>query len=538
MSAHQPPSLAIEGNTKMPNTRTLTVIAIRDGIAGPQSILQKPHRYGSYPIALDGTSIGTLYVKPSESSLPTWLRFFEDTIDPTTLQLENSSSAAVLLVERGAKSFAVTFGHGRYMLKPTVIEERFGLRTALNGLNPDRIRSMDRRTLEAVSMYTREQASRESTLSMFDVNVQRDLLRSVTGSLLDSDLGTRVTGRDALTFTSRIRLRGLLAKIDEWHDLSTKDTYRQHFEWVDNLAEIRGRAKIKILDEQLATKIRTDEWDKVWLAPPAIVNWDKIDGFRFRTDKESQPTFDELELGEYFSDDLRSPDDERLLYNLKNDSVFVQSQTNDTDLPKWRVYRCICAELDYEGATYILNEGRWYRVDTGFAAIVRDFVDRMEETRVALVACENETEGKYNKRAAGRHGLSLMDNKPVQAAAGRSSIEVCDLYDKDNGAFIHVKRYSGSSTLSHLFAQGEMSAQNMVTNPKFRENARKRFPDAGLAVDDFRARDHEVAYAIIAKPGKDDVQLPFFSAVNLRNTTQWLRAMGFRVTLTKIANPH
>lgn len=519
----------------MPNTKTLTVIAIRDGIAGPQSILKKPHRYRSYPIALDGTSIGTLYVKPSESSLPTWLRFFEDTIDPKTLQLENSSSAAVLLVKRGAKSFAVTFGHGRYMLKPTVIEERFGLRTALNGLNPDRIRSMDRRTLEAVSMYTREQASRESTLSVFDVNVQRDLLRSVTGSLLDSDLGTRVTGRDALTFTSRIRLRGLVAKIDEWHDLSMKDTYRQHFEWVDNLAEIRGRAKIEILDELLVTKIRTEKCDKIWLAPPAIVNWDEIDGFRFRTDRESKPAFDELELRAYFSDDLRSPGDEKLLYNLKHDNVFVQSKSNDTNMPRWRVYRCICAELDYEGATYILNEGKWYRVDTEFAAIVRDFVESMEKG-TPLVACENETEGKYNKRAATIHGFSLMDNKPVQAASGRSAIEVCDLYDKDNGAFIHVKRYSGSSTLSHLFAQGEMSAQNMVTNPKFLRNARERFPDAGLPVDDFRARDHEVAYAIIAKPGKDDVQLPFFSAVNLRNTTEWLGAMGFRVTLTRIAN--
>ena len=327
-----------------------------------------------------------------------------------------------------------------------------------------------------------------------------------------------------------------LAKIDEWHDLSTKGTYRQHFAWVDNLAEIRGRAKIEMLDEQLVTKIRTGKWDKIWLAPPAIVNWDKIDGFRFRTDREAQPTFDELELREYFSDDLRSPNDEKLLYNLRNDSVFVQSKTDDTNMPKWRVYRCICAELDYEGATYILNEGKWYRVDIEFAAIVRGFVDKMAETRVPLVACEHETEGKYNKRAATIHGFSLMDNKPVQAAEGRSAIEVCDLWDRDNKAFIHVKRYSGSSTLSHLFAQGEMSAQNMVTNPKFLENARKRFPDAGLAVDDFRARDHEVAYAIIAKAGKNDVRLPFFSAVNLRNTTQWLRAMGFRVTLTKIAN--
>ena len=130
-----------------------------------------------------------------------------------------------------------------------------------------------------------------------------------------------------------------------------------------------------------------------------------------------------------------------------------------------------------------------------------------------------------------------MDDRTVTAASGQSQIEVCDLYDRENRAFIHVKRYSGSSALSHLFAQGEMSAQNMVANIQFRRNASAKFPSAELQVDSFQPRLHEVAYAIIAKPGKNDVTLPFFSAVNLRNTAEWLKLMGFRsVTLTKIPN--
>ena len=67
------------------------------------------------------------------------------------------------------------------MLNPTAIEPRFGLRTALNGVDVDQVRSVDRKTLDAVSMYTREQASRESSFNVFDMNVQRDLLRSITG---------------------------------------------------------------------------------------------------------------------------------------------------------------------------------------------------------------------------------------------------------------------------------------------------------------------------------------------------------------------
>ncbi|MDE0178441.1 MAG: TIGR04141 family sporadically distributed protein [Gammaproteobacteria bacterium] len=516
---------------------TLTIVAIRDPALGPDQILKEPDRYSSHPIVLDDTSLGVLYVKPSVPATPKWLDFFEDAIDPKSLRLKSSSSAAVLLVRRNGKMFAVTFGHGRHMLDPGAIEAGFGLRTALNGIDAGRIRSMDRRTLEAVSMFTREQASRESSLSMFDVNVQRDFLRSVTGSPLDSDLGTRVTGSDALTFTSNITIRTLLAKIDDWFQLSTKTTYQDNFGWVDNLADVRDSTKVQELDALLAIGIRAQAWDRIWLAPPAIVDWDDIGGFKFRTNNESQQVFSELDLSDYFLDHYRSPDDERLLRYLKTDSVFVQSRLHDTYVSKWRVYRCICAEVERDGVTYILNEGKWYRVATDFAATVRTFIDNMNRTSVELPQCENETEGDYNERAAESRQLTLMDKRTVKAAPGQSQIEVCDLYDKETGAFIHVKRYSGSSTLSHLFAQGEMSAQNMVSNVEFRRNARAEFPNAGLEVDSFEPRRHEVAYAIIAKPGKDDVTLPFFSAVNLRNTAEWLKLMGFRsVTLTMIPN--
>ena len=386
-------------------------------------------------------------------------------------------------------------------------------------------------------MYTREQASRESALSMFDVNVQRDFLRSVTGSPLDSDLGTRVTGSDALTFTSDVTIRALLTKIDDWSQLSTRGTYKENFGWVDNLADVRDATKVGELDELLAAEIRAQSGDRIWLAPPEIVSWDDIGGFKFRTNRESQQAFSELDLDDYFLDSYRSRDDERLLHHLRTDSVFVQSRLHDAYVSRWRVYRCICAEVEQDGVTYILNEGKWYRVATDFARTVRAFIKDMSPTTVGLPKCENETEGDYNERAAEERNLTLMDKRTVTAAPGQSQIEVCDLYDNETKAFIHVKRYSGSSTLSHLFAQGEMSAQNMVSNVEFRRNARSAFPSAGLEVDVFEPRRHEVAYAIIAKPGKDDVTLPFFSAVNLRNTAEWLRLMGFgSVTLTIVPN--
>ena len=51
----------------------------------------------------------------------------------------------------------------------------------------------------------------------------------------------------------------------------------------------------------------------------------------------------------------------------------------------------------------------------------------------------------------------LMDRRNVYQ--GGSPIEFCDIYSRDK-QFIHVKKYNGSSVLSHLFFQGYVSAEN------------------------------------------------------------------------------
>ena len=110
-----------------PRLTSLNIFAIRDNIT---DVFREDH--DSHPIVLDEEQIGTLYVRPSNPGPPEWLReFFGPTVDVDSLPLLlNSTSAAVFLVTIATNRFAVAFGHGRYMLNPTAIEPRFGLRTA------------------------------------------------------------------------------------------------------------------------------------------------------------------------------------------------------------------------------------------------------------------------------------------------------------------------------------------------------------------------------------------------------------------------
>ena len=129
-----------------------------------------------------------------------------------------------------------------------------------------------------------------------------------------------------------------------------------------------------------------------------------------------------------------------------------------------------------------------------------------------------------------------------------SGIELCDLLASD-GAFVHVKRKSRSSTLSHLFAQGTVAATTFLQDGVFRDQIRgviertaapqtkstwlDLVPDAVHQVD--RSR-YSVSYVVIAnstRRGND--WLPFFSKLNLMQHGRQLRNLGFTVHLDRVA---
>ncbi|MBK9589344.1 MAG: TIGR04141 family sporadically distributed protein [Sphingomonadales bacterium] len=55
-------------------------------------------------------------------------------------------------------------------------------------------------------------------------------------------------------------------------------------------------------------------------------------------------------------------------------------------------------------------------------------------------------------------GSFCMDADLITHGGGHSKIEFCDVITAEK-AFLHVKRYSGSAQLSHLFSQGVVSAR-------------------------------------------------------------------------------
>ena len=130
----------------------------------------------------------------------------------------------------------------------------------------------------------------------------------------------------------------------------------------------------------------------------------------------------------------------------------------------------------------------------------------------------------YNAESVGAMGMSLMDRKMILHGAAGSKIEVCDMYS-DN-VFIHIKRYTASSGLSHLFNQGKVSTELLRNDIEFRGKVIDRMNSEGFVTNLSTARPDmqstQVVFAVISD-SNGNLKLPFFSQVALRNATYFLK---------------
>ena len=129
-----------------------------------------------------------------------------------------------------------------------------------------------------------------------------------------------------------------------------------------------------------------------------------------------------------------------------------------------------------------------------------------------------------------------MDRQVVMIGGGRSRVEFCDLYSKDKKEIIHVKKYGGSSVLSHLFSQAVVSGGCFLYEADFRTRLNDLLPH-GFKLRNPKeqpvANEYEVCIAIMSKE-KGPLELPFFSKVSFKHAVKALHNFGYKVTKLKI----
>lgn len=530
---------------------------------------QQPTIYGP----VDGDNfVAKLYVTVGPPHLPGWAGFVrdgfnsasktlgevpaEDTFEPLRLPLTSSVGAAIVLklVPEGY-IFAFTFGvSGRFLLKHEAWRRGYGLRTALNLIYPrmgvgggtGRLVAVDAKRRGGEVIRSRQQASRVTTFESFDVDKIRDLVGGATGEPYDHRWGRRISGTDPLNFAADcdfVGLGKLCRDLTEAHD---RDDYKDRFAWLDSIRPIHDPELLSQIQDYLVGELLTGPVDDLDLAPPEIVDWPRIIGFRYHYDAHKKFTRPDLQLTIYrdnlfyYEDDLDSIDVEY----FRRKSILALDADGHT-VHRWSVWRCLTGEFRFDGITYIIDEGEIFEVSSDYLANLNNNLSRlpMREDLGWPTATPTMSEDSYNRAVAtALSPAMLMDKRLVKSRMRTTPVEVCDILTASH-ELIHAKLKLGSRDLSHLFSQGFVSATLLQSDSVFREATHQKIKELGGGKDfDFfdvtslQAAEFEIIYVIIAPwRGRSPAEaLPFFSKVNLLRTAEDLVNRGFKVALVRI----
>ena len=528
-----------------PYARAITVYLLVPEVRDPLDALSEPPPdFDVLRVVPDADWV--LCIRNNQGKRPDWTNFFGglEGFDITKKFGLNSSVSALLLVPSSGRLWALTFGRGRSLLREGIIEDRFGLQTALNAIDPDKVRAIDKETFDSLASQARQQAIADTEFENFGINIDRDLLYAVAGVPTDTKrLGRRLAGKDALCCSVRLTITELAEYLDLLFEFHESEAYKKdkRFAWIDNIYEIRDKAQRRGLDGRLVEKLRRRDLTNAWLALPEIIDWQRAAGFSYAN---PTPRFlaGDLHL-RHFLEAFRSRDVPLDVLTLKRSRV-VCLDHNDDVFDRWSAYRCLYAEIETEeGDVFLLTNGHWYRLDREIVLEVNTWYDKLQIYDTMMPPMEvGEQEDDYNIRIGGQPGYHLFHGSPIYLPANRGPIEFCDLavFGEDGCDLIHVKRFGKSSKLSHLFYQGTNSARLFRISPEFRKALSASIEDNQVLAKQLSKepvqREYRVVFAI-ASSSTSRLPLPLFSKLSLKQAISELDGLGFRTAVAKIEVP-
>jgi uncharacterized protein (TIGR04141 family) len=499
----------------------------------------------------------TVLTPPHE---PSWASFLADGFadPPAAVEFPRTRSSGALLVlcldGDDIEYFAFAFGFmGRHLLRDTAAERAYGLRTALNLIYPrggsadaGKIVSVDATRRSASVLRSRLQANRATTFETFEVDHFRDVLSAATGRPSDiAAWGTRVSGSDALNFSADVDFAGLGATCRQVESAHRRSDYKERFSWLDHIQPVTNPVRLTALQNEIVNRLRTrDHLEAFDLAPPEIIDWTRVDSFRYHFEARRRRSHPDLRPIDFLTGVQAAGELDDLSVDYLQRKRITALAGGGSIVDQWSVWRCLSCELRVGDDTYILDEGAFFQVERNYLRDLNQQIDEVATAAVALpAAAPGMREADYNQLAVNSlapHAV-LLDRQIIRSTAITTGVEVCDILTS-NAQLIHVKRHLGSADLSHLFSQGYVSADLLQNDAEFRTLAQGKIN--GLTGDPaFQMFDHtleagrfEIVYGVIADWRQRSLTsaLPFFSKVTLRKTAQDLANRRFGVSFAKI----
>jgi uncharacterized protein (TIGR04141 family) len=485
-----------------------------------------------------------LFIEEKGSAITGWKNFINNGAIENIFEQNGVIASALLFVPITDSQYMVLlFGQGFSKLKESKFIRDFGLKVVLNSVDHEKIKSLDTVQHDERTIHKKIQTSQEAEVSAFGIDIQQDMLREITGKPTNANFATNVTGRHKLSINTEIEVDSILDKCKEIFDIYAKDTYKTNFSWVDNIRQVEDDEVIKSLDiilmESVKKVLESREQIDLHLAPPEIVDYSRVAYIRYRGFR-MRKLYNILQVDDYINMLIeKSIKIEDIEIFKKHKVEFLDD--DELEINSWDIYNCMVYETEYEDERYILSDGKWYKIAKNLSDEVNKFFETLIVSSFLPDAYIDENEQGYNKRLKddlNKYDYICFDTKLIKLSDWTSGIEPCDFFSAKK-QFIHIKNDASSSKLSHLFNQGVVSGESFLREQEFRKEFKKKAKTMNAEIakilPDVRHRpklnEYQIIFAVMRKPYNDgSFGLPFFSKVSLKNASQRLVDLGYKVS--------
>lgn len=519
----------------MANRNKLSIYLIKQEYANPEDYI-----IDGAKVLTEIPDVGTAYYLPSKISTPKWVKsFFNNTITTTDIFSSNSRITLICtipIVENEStiyRTFAVTMGYGKYLLVDDAIEDGFGLRVVLNTIQPDSLRRINKVSVGGNLKSSNEQLPLQSEINDFGFDVDRDLISTITGYSSDTSyVSGIISGGDVFSITTEVDISNINDFLKATYLRYKETTYRKNFGWVDHIKKVKNSTLIENLNNRLIELINNDSKD-IWMAVPEVIEWENISGFKY----SGKDLYDDIDINivkNSFNTELKD------ISQLKSKHIYaIQSIDGISVYRNWSAYKCICGEVEYSDRSYCINNGSWFQIDKDFVSAVNNDYLSTSISQMPFIdylsSYKSENDYSIAFTESNNQYLICMDKQNIMHGGGQSRIELCDILTTD-GTFIHIKPYSGSATLSHLFNQAVVSAELVLSDIDFVTKA-NQIIDELSDNKNFHLKignKPNIILGIITKHDCDLPPIPFFSKVALRYCKKRLEIAGCSVSMKNI----
>lgn len=528
--------------------------------------------------------------------LPPWATFLAGSYTlPESLVSQTPRGVLLLRMNSGGAAYAVPFGFGAWQaLDDRLVVSGWGRRIALNLLyasdgkilNRGRSIRKQRRAKLGQNVSTDATATRPVSHEELGFNAVEDILRSVKVVTRRPNWGRTFEGADNASLTWKGAATSLPELLSELEDLASLKHYQEHFKFVDDLEPVRASEERKRVWEECALRIRKGKTDGLGLssdreADPEEVFYADLSLLGLKGLKSkgglALPGFEINDYTEVLSTNLAKSDLQSLTdTDLKKHYIRYASDT--AGIRTLYVWKALEGSIAVGGKTYAVLEGKVYSVGSKYIKTLDEYVDdiqTVDNKAVKLPRFASAPERKkpiksapgfvmirdecaYNRHAGSPKSRLVLDAELVQVPGVTSTVEVCDILAA-GPLFMHVKRGTRSSTLSHLFAQASVSGELFLRSRPFRKATRKKIEEVcgkggaqaskdrkkfqpliplGAAPSTSRIDLCIISSGFFTKTGAlrpTSKALPFFSKVNLRACHMHLTERRYDVRIVAIA---